>query len=659
LKGAVFVMDVDNFETVWPEWKIIELIGEGAYGKVYKAVREDHGISAYSAIKAISIPQNDSEAESLRLEGLDETATKTYFEEIVKDFINEIKLMVSLKGTQNIVSVEDYKVIEKNGKIGWDIYIRMELLTSFNDFIGEKKLTEKDVIKLGLDICSALELCAQRGIIHRDIKPENIFISDFGYFKLGDFGIGRQLEKSVSARTRKGTLNYMAPEVNNGSHYDSRADIYSLGIVLYKLLNNNRIPFLDPYKQIVQYGDRVKAVEKRMDGEPLPPPVQASTELAAVILKACAFKPEDRFGNSALFKSALSGLNCPPADKVASRQDKKNSLKPDKLTRQEEVQKNGKADTNYNGNVKMEKQSKIKNRKNKRNSQILLTVSGLLMLVIVCVWLFYKPVIVFGKIESAAYKTEYKLQVKPDSNGKFPIKDIIKLKNLTSLTLAGCNLTDITQMDLTKLKHLTSLDLSKNNISDLSSLNKLTNLKSLNLSYNQIIDITDLKNLTQLTELNLSYNYFSDISALVKMKNLASLTLYNDQIVHLDTLEHLKNLKELHLSVTSIGNFDMLQSLSGLKKLVLHMCGINNISGIEYLKNLTYLDLSANMINNLDKLGNLKNLSYLDLSKNMIGDVRTLKNFKKITYFDLSDNKLTMKQIFDLQKYYATVRIKY
>lgn len=301
-------MVVDNIESVWPEWKIIEQVGEGSYGKVFKATREEHGISSYSAIKVIAIPQNDSETESLRLEGLDKTATRTYYEEIVKDFVCEIKLMESLKGTPNIVSVEDYKVVEKTDRVGWDIYIRMEYLTSFNDYACDKKLTEIEIIKMGIDICSALEICSKRDVIHRDIKPENIFISDFGYFKLGDFGIARELEKTASAHSKRGTLNYMAPEVNNGSNYDSRADIYSLGIVLYKLLNNNRIPFLDPYKQLIQYRDRVKAVEKRMNGDPLPTPVQASEKIAAVILKACAYNPDDRFDNPNQLRMALKSL---------------------------------------------------------------------------------------------------------------------------------------------------------------------------------------------------------------------------------------------------------------------------------------------------------------------------------------------------------------
>ena len=239
-------MTVDVLRQVWPEWQIEgKPLGKGSYGVVYKAVRRDHNVESYSAIKVISIPSDPSEIDSLRSEGMDAYATRTYLEGIVNDFVSEIQLMESLKGVQNIVSVEDYKVVERTGEIGWDIFIRMELLTPFNTYTGGRKLTESEVIKLGCDNCSALEICAQRNIIHRDIKPENIFINDFGHFKLGDFGIARKMENMAGGLSQKGTFNYMAPEVTNSNNYDARVDTYSLGIVLYRLLNGNRLPFLD------------------------------------------------------------------------------------------------------------------------------------------------------------------------------------------------------------------------------------------------------------------------------------------------------------------------------------------------------------------------------------------------------------------------------
>lgn len=303
-----------NLSEIWSGWEIEKRLGKGSYGTVYKAVRRDHHLTSYAAVKVLSIPQDPSEIDSLRYEGLSAESSKTYLQGIVDDFVNEIQLMESFKGLPNIVSVEDYEVIEKENEIGWDIYIRMELLTPFNEYACDKKLTESDVVKLGCDICSALEICDKRNIIHRDVKPENIFINDFGFFKLGDFGIARKLENMTSGLSQKGTPLYMAPEVFAGNNYDSRADIYSLGIVLYRLLNQNRLPFISTEKQLVDANERALALERRKAGEPLPPPCDASPELAYVILKACAHNPDDRYANAAEFKNALKkpAINTPP-----------------------------------------------------------------------------------------------------------------------------------------------------------------------------------------------------------------------------------------------------------------------------------------------------------------------------------------------------------
>ena len=122
---------------------------------------------------------------------------------MVNDFIGEIKVMESFKGMQNIVSIEDFKVVKKTDGVGWRIYIRMELLTPFNQYVSSHPLTEGDIIRLGTEICTALEYCQSRDLIHRDIKPENIFVNDFGCFKLGDFGIARKLESMTSGMSQK------------------------------------------------------------------------------------------------------------------------------------------------------------------------------------------------------------------------------------------------------------------------------------------------------------------------------------------------------------------------------------------------------------------------------------------------------------------------
>ena len=299
-------MEKDILSEIWPEWSVERKIGKGAYGVVYEAKRTDHTVESKAAIKVITIPESESELASLRAEGLSEDDTKKYLEGIVNDFVKEIQLMESFKGVQNIVSVEDYKVVEKTGEteIGWTIYIRMELLTPFNDYIADKTMTEEEVIRLGTDICTALELCARQKVIHRDIKPENIFVNQFGDYKLGDFGIARKLENVTGGLSQKGTYNYMAPEVEKSGQYDLTVDLYSLGLVLYRLLNNNLLPFLTSENQLSPNG-RMEAVRKRMDGMEFPPPKEASSAMAQVILKACAYEPSNRYQSATEMKRAL------------------------------------------------------------------------------------------------------------------------------------------------------------------------------------------------------------------------------------------------------------------------------------------------------------------------------------------------------------------
>ena len=309
-------MDRELPVSVWPEWKIVEKIGEGSYGKVYKAQRTEKGRSFYSAIKILSIPYSKSELNGVLNETGSEETARNYFEGLLEECIQEISTMEYFRGNSHIVSVEDYKVVEYLDEIGWDISIRMEYLESFIEYCAGRNLTEEEVLKLGIDLCRALEYCAQLNIIHRDIKPENIFVSRFGDFKLGDFGIARELERSMGGFSKKGTYSYMAPELYRGEKYDSRADIYSLGLVLYKLMNQNRLPFLSLEKQLITYRDKENALNKRMSGAALDTPVQASSEFGRVILKACAFHPQDRYQTADQFRKALERLQDQETDET-------------------------------------------------------------------------------------------------------------------------------------------------------------------------------------------------------------------------------------------------------------------------------------------------------------------------------------------------------
>ena len=307
----------------WNEWEIDEQVGRGSFGIVYKAERRLGNNSFFSAIKIIHIPLEEQDTEILRREYKDENSLRLYYKDLVESCLEEIHTMEQLKGNSNIVSIEDSYVEEVQGKIGWNIYILMEFLRNLARYIRENRLNESDVIRIGIDICNALEQCEKIKIVHRDIKVDNIFVSLLGCFKLGDFGIARKLEKSVDCYSSKGTFSYMAPEVFHGERYGAPADIYSLGLVMYKILNKGRDPFVDVAKQMIYYRDKEDALQKRMSGEILPLPVDASEKLGKIIIKACDYNPIHRYKNAEEFRKALETATKPENTSPGVKPDKK------------------------------------------------------------------------------------------------------------------------------------------------------------------------------------------------------------------------------------------------------------------------------------------------------------------------------------------------
>ena len=301
-------MDAFRLPEKWSDWEVTENLGTGSYGTVYKVVRRYNEQEFVSAVKVIHIPPEKADVEIIRREYGSEESLRLYYKDLVDSCVNEIKIMDALKGTSNIVSIEDYYVEECQDGIGWTIYIRMEYLESFSRYSKRRSLTEEEVIRAGIDVCTALEQCEKLHILHRDIKMDNLFISPLGFVKLGDFGVARQLEKSICSYSSRGTLSYMAPEVYQGKRYGEQADIYSLGIVMYRLMNRNRDPFVDPEKQVIYYRDKEEALRQRMEGKALPDPLNASPAFAAVIQKACQFRPELRYHNAAELKEDLQKL---------------------------------------------------------------------------------------------------------------------------------------------------------------------------------------------------------------------------------------------------------------------------------------------------------------------------------------------------------------
>ena len=278
---------------VWPGWTTTRLIGRGSYGAVYEIERDVLGETEKAALKLITVPQNDSDIEELHNEGYDDESITQTFRDYLKNIVAEYSLMRKMNGSSNVVNCDDVRYVQHDDGFGWDILIKMELLTPLSRTI-ENTYSEAQVIRIGEDICRALVLCKRYNIVHRDIKPQNIFVSDNGDYKLGDFGIAKTIERTMSG-TRIGTYESMAPEVYLNQPYGHQADIYSLGTVLYWMMNNRRTAFLCQPPALPTVAEKEQARERRFAGEPFPAPANGSPELKRIVLKACAFRPANRY----------------------------------------------------------------------------------------------------------------------------------------------------------------------------------------------------------------------------------------------------------------------------------------------------------------------------------------------------------------------------
>lgn len=297
-------------EQSWPNWEPVRRIGKGSFGTVYEIQKNNGGKIDRQALKVISIPEDGT---ALPI-GKDRSALQTYYVSIANGMVQEYDTMKELmaQGCTNVVRCDNYVKIPNSNGIGLKLLIKMELLTDLNTYCRKYGFTRQNIIQLGIDICHALEACRNAHVIHRDIKPANLFVSDDGKYKLGDFGVAKQLEQTGYAGSKQGTIMYMAPEVYKNQNYDGRADICSLGLVMYQLLNNGQLPFSDDFEADVQG----EALNRRMRGETLPMPESDDGELAKIVCRACESNYKERYADPAEMRMDLERLLDPTDDKI-------------------------------------------------------------------------------------------------------------------------------------------------------------------------------------------------------------------------------------------------------------------------------------------------------------------------------------------------------
>ena len=326
-----------RFFPVWPGQRTGRYLGSGSFGDVWELIDDEHPEKHREVVKEVLIPPESAGGlDEARLQGLDYRGAMIFFEEMKQRALDEVELMTKLSACPCIVHVSGCEVRELDetaGEIGWVAFIRMEYLQPFRDKLIQEGITVPELIRLGIDICTALEACGEQGIIHRDIKPENLlFDPESERFKLGDFGISCYLSRPTVGKGLPGTLTHMSPQVYRGEAFTPADDLYALGMILYKLLNDNRIPFLPAYPVPFSPEDRDRALDIRLKGTPVPLPSILSAppgsphptikpefilsvdhaaleKLGQIAARSISPDPAERFPAAADLREALEELN--------------------------------------------------------------------------------------------------------------------------------------------------------------------------------------------------------------------------------------------------------------------------------------------------------------------------------------------------------------
>lgn len=253
-------------------------------------------------LKRMSVPASDNQINALILSGAypDESSVNEYYSRVVEDIKAELAVGKKLAASGSFSGAIDYQVERKESGVGFDVYILYPLYVPLNDLLAKGALTNLRAINLGLDMCDAISACREAGYLFGNIKPENIFFMQSGKFLLGDLGLVTLQDLKYACLPEEYIGKYSAPELSDfSSSPNTTVDLYSLGMVLFRIYNGNHGPFEDE-ETSENMADRL-----RLSGKPIPTPIYADYELASIILRACAFKPEDRFQTPEEFKQTL------------------------------------------------------------------------------------------------------------------------------------------------------------------------------------------------------------------------------------------------------------------------------------------------------------------------------------------------------------------
>ena len=279
------------------KWVVGPLIGEGSNGKteVYEISHHEPGLDEQRALKITEVARGFNNGKSE--------------DDLRRDANRELDLMNKLESIHTMSYLDHWYDHDKDDPRRLDLFVVMKELDTLTNYRG-KKFSEKEIAKIGIDICDALEECERKNVVHRDIKPANIYISGEGKHKLqyilGDFGISRIIANNSSSYETSSFLTpgFAAPEQYDPyPNLDKEVDIYSLGLTLYYLANGWKSPFMEQPGPLDQAAD-----QKRIQTDQLPEIPGISQALNAILLKATRRKKEERYQSARDMEQALKGV---------------------------------------------------------------------------------------------------------------------------------------------------------------------------------------------------------------------------------------------------------------------------------------------------------------------------------------------------------------
>lgn len=644
----------EQLSKTWPNWQISRKLGSGSYGSVYEIERNDLGTRYTCALKVLhleaeangnsqsvinSFPASAGILDS-PTDSLIDRITDTEINEFVRGVSSEINLMMQLKGVPNIVSIEDYAVLQGDHKC--TILIRMEELEPLDNRLARKggSFDKAELVRLGTDICSALISCEHKNILHRDIKPNNLFYSPEAGYKLGDFGISRTMASIYEKASMSGigTRQYIAPEIYQGRKYNNTADIYSLGIVLYVLANKQLPPLYDPASGHTASG-LTKSLQhdanmRRLRGEPLPRPCNADDRLSSVICTACDPVPERRFQTAEAFRNAL--LSCLD-----------------------------------------EKPAKPEKSPLRINKKSLTVLYALIAVAAVILGFVGGSLLKVNKTPSetntapSSVETSDHTGEQPDKSGEDKSEHVVDPADSTVpadstdseeiregeetleeeetlIEWSDPNLRDAVVPQVQKAlgisseptildaRKMTELDLANAGISDISSLQYFIGLNKLSLSDNTISDISPLADLKKLEDLDLEKNMISDLTPLSGLVRLTRLDLYNNEITDISPLADLTRLNNLDIRTNKVDDISAVKDMILMEELYLSENeDLFDISAVSNMSALRYLSVRQTSVSQIDSIRNNRNLHSLIVSWSNVSDISVVDILTDLSYLDI------------------------